>query len=230
MTIQNPNEDGMASHSLPDPFAPSKLRLHACDRRNQILAAALKVFAEQGFHGTRTRELAERAGVSEALVFHHFPTKEALIRAIFDQVGFQDRIQAIEDQLGPLPPREALTALGTHLLEQLRDSPEKFRVVFSGLVETPHLANEFYRMFLSRLLALETRLFARAFSESDAAERAQGRTPRAHPDPAVAARAFHGALLFYNIAGAVVRIEPLPREPRALAEAIVSIHLPEACP
>ena len=220
----------MASDSLPDPFAPSKLRLPSGDRRNQILAAALEIFAEQGFHGTRTRELAERAGVSEALVFHHFPTKEALIRAILDEVGFEDRIRMIEEQLGPLPPREALTGLATHLLEQLRDTPEKFRVVFSGLVETPHLANEFYRKFLSRLLALETRLFARAFSESDADERAHGRTPRPHPDPAVAARAFHGALLFYNIAGAVVRIEPLPTQPRALAEAIVSIHLPEACP
>src|SRR5262245_33765017 len=132
----------MASDPVPDPFATPRLRLPAFDRRNQILAAAMEIFAEQGFHSTRTRELAERAGVSEALVFHHFPTKEALIRAIFDQVGFQERIVAIEDQLAPLPPREALTALAEHLLTQLRDHPGIFRVVFSGLVETPHLATE----------------------------------------------------------------------------------------
>src|SRR5207237_1659819 len=89
------SEGSMASDPVRDPFAMPRVRLPAGDRRNQILAAALEIFGEQGFHGTRTRELAERAGVSEALVFHHFPTKEALIRAIFDQVGFEDGIVAI---------------------------------------------------------------------------------------------------------------------------------------
>ena len=41
-----------------------KLRLNATDRRAQILAAALEVFADRGFHGARTRELAKRAGVA----------------------------------------------------------------------------------------------------------------------------------------------------------------------
>lgn len=218
----------MAPDPAPDPCAP-RTRLPSGDRRNQILAAAMELFAEQGFLSTRTRELAERAGVSEALLFHHFPTKEDLIRAIFDQVGFEERIAAMEQRLGPMPPREGLTALAEHFLTQLRDQPGRFRVVFSGIVETPHLASEFYRTFLSRLLALETRLFERAFAEAAARQRERGRTPADYPDPALAARAFHGALLFYNVAGAVVRTEPLPAEPRALAEAIVNLHLPETC-
>ena len=44
------------------------------------------------------------------------------------------------------------------------------------------------------------------------------------------ARSFHGSLLFYNLAGAVARIEPLPRDPKALAEAIVSVYLPRRTP
>src|SRR2546426_9605826 len=70
-----------------DPYR--KLPLPAGDRRSQILAAALQIFSEQGFHGTRTRELAERAGVSEALVFSHFPTKESILRAILDVLDFE---------------------------------------------------------------------------------------------------------------------------------------------
>ena len=217
-----------ARRRKPKSSAPPRLRLAARDRRTQILAAALEIFAEQGFHGTRTRDLARRAGVSEALVFRHFPTKEALIRAILDLVGFEARIQMMETHLTRLPPRQALVALAEQFLTQLRDRPGVFRVVFFGIMETPHLATEFYKKFLSRLLALETRLFERAF-----AERGGGRLaapPGARVDAGIVARSFHGSLLFYNLAGAVARIEPLPRDPKALAEAIVSVYLPRRTP
>jgi AcrR family transcriptional regulator len=196
-------------------------RLPASDRRTQILAAALEVFAEQGFHGTRTRELAQRAGVSEALVFQHFPTKESLIRAIIDQVGFRQRLRELEEAAEHLSPREGLITLAEGVLANLRENPGIFRVVFFGVLETPELAGRFYRDFLSRVLALETKLFARAFAARRGAARSTA------PDPAIAARSFHGSLLFYNVAGAIVRIEPLPKDPRALAIALVDIHLPE---
>jgi AcrR family transcriptional regulator len=48
------------------------------ERRAAIVRAVRRVFAEKGFHGTTTRELAAAAGVSEALLFKHFPNKEAL--------------------------------------------------------------------------------------------------------------------------------------------------------
>jgi AcrR family transcriptional regulator len=199
-------------------------RLPAHDRRAQILDAAFEVFAEKGFHGTRTRELAQRAGVSEALVFRHFPTKEALIRAILDRLGFEDLVPFLEQRLGAMPPRDALLALAERVLTNLRDRPHVFRVVFFGLLETPHLAAEFYQKFLARLLALETRLFERAYAERSG----RRASDVARPDPSMVARAFHGSLMYYNLAGAIVRIEPLPKDPKALAEAIVSIYLPEA--
>src|SRR5262249_13387165 len=52
------------------------------ERREAIIKAVRKVFAEKGFHGTTTRELAEAAGVSEALLFKHFPNKESLYAAM----------------------------------------------------------------------------------------------------------------------------------------------------
>ena len=204
------------------PFYPfPQGRLRADDRRSQILAAAFEVFSERGFHGTRTRELAHRAGVSEALVFRHFPTKESLIRAIIDSVGLDEHVSQMEDRFRDMAPREALTALAEHVLTHLREQPYVFRVVFFGILETPELAGDFYRRFLSRLLALETRLFERAFAER------RGKARGKAVDPAVVARSFHGSLLFYNIAGAIVRIEPLPRDPRGLAEALVGVYLPE---
>ena len=210
----------------PDPkdCHPPRLRLPAEDRRSQLLAAALEIFGQQGFHGTPTRELAKHAGVSEALVFHHFPTKDALIRALVEALGFKERIAMIEQFVGHLPPRVALSRIAEQFLTRLRDEPGIFRVVFSGLVETPHLAAEFYTDFLSRLLALETRLFERAFAERAARAGVEART---YGDPAVVARSFHGSLLFYHLAGAVVRVEQLPSDPAALAAAIVNIYLPE---
>ena len=62
--------------------APSKPRLPSDERRDCILDAAVRVFAERGFHGATTRELARAAGVSEALMFRHFPTKEDLYKAL----------------------------------------------------------------------------------------------------------------------------------------------------
>jgi TetR/AcrR family transcriptional regulator len=56
-------------------------RLSGETRRAQIIDVALTLFAEKGFNGTRTREIAEAAGISETLIFQHFKTKDDLIRA-----------------------------------------------------------------------------------------------------------------------------------------------------
>jgi AcrR family transcriptional regulator len=57
-------------------------RLDSDGRRRAIVAAAVPLFARNGFAGTTTRELAAAAGVSEALLFKHFPSKQSLYREI----------------------------------------------------------------------------------------------------------------------------------------------------
>src|SRR5260221_8857013 len=57
-------------------------RLDGEERRKAIVDAAVPLFARKGFAGTTTREIAEVAGISEALVFKHFPTKKLLYREI----------------------------------------------------------------------------------------------------------------------------------------------------
>src|ERR1700747_1890747 len=58
------------------------LKMSSEERRAAIIKAVRRVFAEKGFDGTTTRELAVAAGVSEALLFKHFPNKEALYSAM----------------------------------------------------------------------------------------------------------------------------------------------------
>jgi len=59
-------------------------RLSAVARKEAIVEAVQDVFAEKGFDGTTTRELAKAAGVSEALLYKHFPSKESLYAAMLD--------------------------------------------------------------------------------------------------------------------------------------------------
>src|SRR5438445_5326467 len=59
-------------------------RLSSEDRRRAIVDAVKGVFADKGFDGTTTRELAKAAGVSEALLYKHFPSKESLYAAMLD--------------------------------------------------------------------------------------------------------------------------------------------------
>jgi len=60
-------------------------RLSLAERRRQLIDAARKVFAERGFRGATTRQIAAAAGVTEALIFQHFPDKDSLYAAILDQ-------------------------------------------------------------------------------------------------------------------------------------------------
>jgi AcrR family transcriptional regulator len=60
------------------------LRLSSEERRQAIVEAVKGVFAAKGFDGTTTRELADAAGVSEALLYKHFPSKESLYAAMLD--------------------------------------------------------------------------------------------------------------------------------------------------
>ena len=68
------------------------VRLDSEERRAVIVEAALPRFAQKGFAGTTTKEIAEAAGISEALLFKHFPTKDALVLAVLE--GFVDEIEA----------------------------------------------------------------------------------------------------------------------------------------
>ncbi|HYR89011.1 MAG TPA: TetR/AcrR family transcriptional regulator [Terriglobia bacterium] len=67
------------------------------DRRQDILRAAMELFAKNGFRGTTTRDLATQAGVNEAIIFRHFNTKEELYSAILECKAGENRNALIEE-------------------------------------------------------------------------------------------------------------------------------------
>ena len=60
-------------------------RMPGEDRRRQLLRVAIDSFARNGFSGTKTKDIAAAAGVSEAILFRHFASKEDLYHAILDE-------------------------------------------------------------------------------------------------------------------------------------------------
>src|SRR5438552_17561865 len=64
-------------------------RLDSDERHSAIVRAAVPLFAGKGFAGTTTREIAEAAGISEALLFKHFPSKQLLYGEILNWHGCQ---------------------------------------------------------------------------------------------------------------------------------------------
>ena len=111
------------------------------DRRTAIIRAARRVFVEKGFYRTTTRELAEAAGVSEALLFKHFPNKEALYSAIqmscFKSEGskVQERLEALEPSTSALV--FMVRDLVSHVLEEEpeEEGREFFRLILRSLMD-----------------------------------------------------------------------------------------------
>jgi len=85
-------------------MSPSKprRRLTAQVRKDSIARAALPLFARKGLHGVTTREIAAASGVSEALLFQHFPTKEAMFNAMLHQ--YTDVLDTGTDVIRRLSP------------------------------------------------------------------------------------------------------------------------------
>ena len=56
------------------------------EKQDNILSAALELFANEGFNATSTNQIAKKAGVSEGLIFKHFKNKKGLLDALYAQV------------------------------------------------------------------------------------------------------------------------------------------------
>jgi AcrR family transcriptional regulator len=64
---------------------PRRRNMRAADRERLIVAEAIRFFAERGFEG-QTRELARRMGITHSAIYRHFPSKEALIERVYQEV------------------------------------------------------------------------------------------------------------------------------------------------
>jgi AcrR family transcriptional regulator len=94
-------------------------RLSAADRRQAILAAALRVFSEGSYAGATTAEIAREAGISEPILYRHFGSKKDLYFACLDEAwsGLRDSLQAKMDEVGPV---DAWRELGPSTMRRLK--------------------------------------------------------------------------------------------------------------
>jgi len=112
-------------HAPRSPRSPRSPRLSSEERRDEILKAARRVFAEQGFHGTTTRELAAAAEVSEALLFKYFPNKEAIYKAMLALCKRSPTGEEMERVLQLTPSTSTLVLMLHHLFTKVHmDNPE----------------------------------------------------------------------------------------------------------
>jgi TetR/AcrR family transcriptional regulator len=114
-------------------------RLPATDRRRQLLEAALDVFSRKGFEGSTTKEIAAAAGVTEAIVFRHFPSKQALYAAILEHQGQLCASDAWLEQIRALMERNddegILRALASAMMSGYRNDARFERLMLFAALE-----------------------------------------------------------------------------------------------
>jgi TetR/AcrR family transcriptional regulator, fatty acid metabolism regulator protein len=158
----------------------------AADRRRQILDAAVRVFARQGFHGCRVSDIADEAGVAYGLVYHYFRSKEEVLDTLFLErwdvlVATIDEVAARED----MAPREQLHVIASFIVDSYRYDPDLMKVI---IVEVTRAANSFGRTHLVKIREAYDGI-------AGIVERAQKEgTFKSAVTPQYAAMAFYGAI------------------------------------
>lgn len=146
-------------------------RLDSDGRRKAIVSAAVPLFARNGFAGTTTRELAAAAGVSEALLFKHFPSKQSLYREIL-LLGCEGD-PALE-KLATLPPcTQTLTGMIRFMVRRFvlgaeveRDEIElRMRLLLHSCLEDGAYARELFAAISPHVLPI----FAASVAAAEAA-------------------------------------------------------------
>ena len=91
------------------------------DRREQIMEAALRVFAKKGFPNASNKDIAHEAGITPGLIYHYFESKEALLKAIIDDRSPQRIVRTNPEQILALPPEQFLRLVVRQMLTVVED-------------------------------------------------------------------------------------------------------------
>ena len=180
--------------------------MSAEQRRDAIVEASIRLFAEKGFRGTTTRELSKAIGVTEPVLYQHFKDKSDLYRAIIERKALEGD-ELIETRIKPLLDSDDDEAFFRALADLILDSFEKDPcfirlLLFSGL--EGHELNE---LFLERKVRGFYKLISGYMKRrmKDGAFR--------NVSPTAAAQAFVGALHHHGLVK-ILSLEAFPGEGR----------------
>ena len=154
-------------------------------QRSRILAAALTLVSELGAAGTSMRRLASACGLNVATIYHYFPSKADLVRALVEEQRYGERMANDDPPLATdLPPHERFTAFFTWVVTQTLEEETVLRLLVGEGMHGDGVAREAARDLLSALDVTLADWLAAGFPELSAS------TP-----PPVAARLLRRALL-----------------------------------
>lgn len=120
-------------------------------RRNQILDAAVAVFAEKGFHHTTTKDIAGRAGIAEGTIYNYFGSKGELL------VGLMTRLTALEtldDELMDAlqgDVRDFFIAMFSQRVKHIEEAQDVLQAIMPSVIADPEIRDQYYRQFVSRV-------------------------------------------------------------------------------
>jgi TetR/AcrR family fatty acid metabolism transcriptional regulator len=157
----------------------------AVDKRRQILDAAVRVFARQGFHRSRVSDVADEAGVAYGLVYHYFASKDEILDTLFlERWGVMlGVIHEVDAQEGAV--RDKLSAIASFIVDSYARDPEVMKVI---IVEVTRAANSFGQTHLATI-----REAYHGIAEIVRKAQAAG-TLKSSVTPEFAALAFYGAI------------------------------------
>ena len=171
----------------------SQKRLKAEERRIQLLRIAKKLFSEYGFENTTAKSIAAAAGVTEAIVFRHFGSKQELYASILDRKADEIGIDSWGSELATFAKCENDEALVlsviTHILEADRQDPQFQRL----LLQAALTGHPLRKITAERLLPLHR--FLRNYIK-----KRQKRGAFQKCDPELAAHAIVGIPSYYGLA------------------------------
>src|SRR5882724_13059808 len=153
------------------------------DKQGLILAAAVRVFARQGYDASPVGDVAKDAGVAYGLVYHYFGSKEAVLEAVFrEQWGRLLAAVAVAEETGDTAP-EQLALVVKIVLRAWRDDPDLVRLLVREITRNPHIQDELDE--IGQAFATLERMVRRGQDEG---------TFRPEIDPQLAAWMLYGAM------------------------------------
>jgi AcrR family transcriptional regulator len=106
-------------------------------RRQQIIDAALKIFAEKGFSKTTIKDISEAAGTSQGLMYHYFEGKEELLTAVIERHSFITQLRHIMSSTHTKPVRQVLYEITTGFYNLLTSNKELISIIISEMQTNP---------------------------------------------------------------------------------------------
>jgi len=117
---------------------PTQTRRRTSVRRQELIAAAARLFASRGYYAVTVDDIGEALGLSGPALYRHFPSKEALLVAVFDQVIENQRDQVrgvLSDAADPPAALEAMVRLHVKFAVEQRENMAVWRQEFHHLPE-----------------------------------------------------------------------------------------------